>query len=207
MEAIHPTKTLYKTTRCHNWEGHNLNQSNNSLLAWLTIQALASVTQMLISISSLAMLDGLQATGRNICKYLPSTKDVTVHNVHNTFICQHENIFGALYNGHMVNIHISSAITALFQFLKEKNIQINTSYQITYMAYKKIYYFILCIICIVASVQSLFSQFDYNPYILVAITFSCSCHTVIFYLPKTITLEKMKIFPVATNIYHIRTYR
>jgi len=83
------------------------------------------------------MLDGLQATGRNICKYLPSTKDVTVHNVHYTFICQHENIFGAWYNGQMVNIHISSAITALFQFLKEKNIQINTSYQIKYMAYKK----------------------------------------------------------------------
>jgi len=37
----------------------------------------------------------------------------------------------------MVNIHISSAITALFQFLKEKNIQINTPYQITYMTYKK----------------------------------------------------------------------
>ena len=136
MEATHPTKTMCKTTRCYNWEGHNLN-TNNSPQVWLKVQDLASVTQSLIPISSLAMLDGLQATGRNICKYLPSTKDVIVHNVHNTFICQHENIFGAWYNGHMVNIHISSAITALFQFLKEKNIQINTSYKITYMAYKK----------------------------------------------------------------------
>lgn len=143
MEATQPTKTLCKTTRCHNWEGHNLNTNNNSPLVWPKIQALASWTQSLIPVSSLAMLDGLQATERNICKYLPSTKDVTVHNVHNTFICQHENIFGAWYNGHMVNIHISSAITALFQFLKEKKIQINTSYQITYMAYKKIPFYIV----------------------------------------------------------------
>jgi len=32
-----------------------------------------------------------------------------------------------------------------------------------------------------------------------AITFSLSCHTVIFYLPKNITLKKLKIFPMATN--------
>ena len=154
METTHPTKTLCKTTVCHNWEGHNLN-TNNSPLVWLKIQALASVAQSVIPIPSLAMLDEMQATGINICQYLISTKDVIVHNVHNTFICQHKNIFGAWYNGHMVNIHISSAITALFQFLKEKNIQINTSYQITYMAYKQKYYFIFCIICIVASVLSI----------------------------------------------------
>jgi hypothetical protein len=106
-------------------------EKNSSPLVELEIKASASVSQGLIPIPALAMLDGLQATGGNICKYLPSTKDVTVHNVHNTFICQHQNIPSAWCNGHMMNIHISSAITALFQFLKEKNIQINMSYQIT----------------------------------------------------------------------------
>ena len=62
------------------------------------------------------------------------------------------------------------------------------------MAYKKKHSFILCIICIVASVLSLLSQFDHNLHVPVAITFSLSCHTVIFYLPKNITLKKVENF-------------
>lgn len=60
-------------------------------------------------------------------EYLPSTKDVTVHNVHNTFVCQHESISTARSDGHVMDIYVSSGVAALFQFLQEKNSEINQS--------------------------------------------------------------------------------
>jgi hypothetical protein len=56
----------------------------------------------------------------NHFKYLPSSKDVIVYNVHNTLVRQHEGISTARSNCHVMNINIRSCITALFQFLQKK---------------------------------------------------------------------------------------